>query len=182
MVSIFSSPGAGRGRDVKQSHVARASVFYLQTSKQVRPSSPNRIALFTVCFDGENIEYDPPQLGVVFLEDMEAWFGSPHAYEDGLASFLNPTLYEDYEFPIGAEYPFAIIDNPQARLNPDAGEVASLACALVKELNNSRPAGSPPFLAVNFSGDTNRHLDELTDEALQATGSSAFANAVRNAR
>ena len=150
-----------KNSDRWHTNLASAAKLFARAASSFQDSSEQDVALFSICFDGENTDYDPPQLGVVLSVDLETYFEDPSQYEDGISSFLNPTLYEDYDFPVGAEFPAVEMIDQEAMLQPPAGGVAARVRALVERVNRRRSSDSPPFVAVDFSGDATAHIDTL---------------------
>lgn len=117
--------------------------------------------LFTVCVEWRNPKSLPPQIGVVFERDAEAFIKDPAAYADGPNALLQPTLQEDYDFPTKTSYPFVEIRDDAISADWDEASMMDRSLKLVDELNALRSPGDPPFLLVDMENEGTRYLDHL---------------------
>lgn len=148
---------------------ARAAAEIL---KQVRASPASRgvPVVYLLCFEGSNAAYLPPQLGIVYEEDLNYLSANPERFEDGISSLLVPTLQEDYDFPTATSYP--VLELGGGRLDPlfegwADDQVDQRMIEITEVLNRIRPAGMAPFLAVDMEDDGTKSVGALPQETQQ---------------
>lgn len=169
------------GQIVWQSRVAAAPAVdlgplakcLLELVRQRRPQTPEPVLVLSVCVEANDVRSLPPQIGVVFERDAQAFARDPSSYPDGMNALLIPTLQEDSGFPCGATYPFIEITAADAPAFSGWKADSMLADArqLVRAMNAHTRPDEPPFLLVDMEGEGTQYLSDLPEKARAALAS-----------
>ncbi|MCH9681445.1 MAG: hypothetical protein K0V04_08430 [Deltaproteobacteria bacterium] len=146
---------------------ALADAILEQAEAAVGDDAESVFAL-TLVFEETSLDHLPPQIGVVYERNVQAYRAAPAGFDDDLGFVWNPLQAEDAEFPVSAPYPYVELREPGAAAlglvsttpPEDAARVVDLARSLAGTLNAALDHRDWFFMVIEVSSyDWGKHAD-----------------------